>query len=84
MKLALSLLLAAASFAPAQTTVMKAPFGAMPDGKPADLYTLKDAQLTVQITTYGAHIVSVVMKEKDRAGRGCGVGAPHAGRVPVG
>jgi aldose 1-epimerase len=60
MKLALSLLLVSATFATAQTTVTKAPFGNLPDGSVADLYTLKDKSLTVQITTWGAHITSIV------------------------
>ena len=64
MKFAVSLLLAAATVATAQTTVTKAPFGTLRDGKAADLYTLKDAQLTITITSYGAHVTSIVMKDK--------------------
>ncbi len=67
--IALVLLLAAPlamTQAPAQTSVTKKPFGTLPDGSPADLYLLKDATLTIGITTYGAHIVTV--QAPDRAG----------------
>lgn len=49
----------------AATTVSKADFGKLPDGKAAEVYTLKDAELTVRITTYGARIVSIDAKDKD-------------------
>jgi len=68
MKFALSLLLVSATFAAAQTTVTKAPFGNLPDGSVADLYTLKDKALTVQITTWGAHITSVVLVDPKGGG----------------
>jgi aldose 1-epimerase len=49
----------------AATTVSKADFGKLPDGKAAEVYTLKDADLTVRITTYGARIVSIDAKDKN-------------------
>jgi aldose 1-epimerase len=52
-------LVAAAAPLPAQTSVTKAPFGKMADGKLVDLYTLKDKSLTVKVITYGAHIISI-------------------------
>jgi len=59
-------LLLAATPVFAQTTVTKAPFGKLPDGSAADLYTLKDAALTIKITTFGAHVTSV--KAPDKSG----------------
>ena len=49
----------------AATTVSKADFGKLPDGKAAEVYTLKDADLSVRITTYGARIVSIDAKDKN-------------------
>ena len=51
----------------AAVTVTKADFGKLPDGRTADLYTLKNADLEVGITTYGARIVS--LKTRDRDGK---------------
>ena len=67
--LQLSLLLLAAALPVAaqtsiQTNVTKAPFGQLPDGSSAEIYTLTDAMLQVRITTYGAHIVSVDAPDK--------------------
>ncbi len=56
----------AAHGAPTSTTVTKGGFGKLADGKPAEVFTLKDAELEVRITNYGARIVS--LKTKDRAG----------------
>jgi aldose 1-epimerase len=67
MKLLLSLLLFPA-LAAAQTAVTKAPFGNLPNGGVADLYTLKDKALTVQITTWGAHITSIVALDNKGGG----------------
>jgi aldose 1-epimerase len=47
--------------------VTKAGFGKLPDGRAADLYTLKDADVEVGITSFGARIVS--LKTKDRDGK---------------
>lgn len=46
-------------------TVTKAGFGKLPDGTAADVYTIKDAELSVRVTTYGARIVSIDAKDKD-------------------
>ncbi len=68
--IALSLLFAASLAATnpvqSQTKVTKGAFGALPDGTQADVYTLTDATLTVRITTFGAHIISV--QAPDRSG----------------
>ena len=50
----------------AQTRVVKAPWGKMPDGSTVELYTLTDARLTIAVTTFGAHITSI--QAPDRAG----------------
>ncbi|GAC1426918.1 MAG: galactose mutarotase [Acidobacteriaceae bacterium] len=52
--------------ASASTTVTKDAFGKLPDGKQAEVYTLKNPELEVRVTNYGARIVS--LKTKDRAG----------------
>ena len=57
-------MLALASLAHAAVTV--APWGKA-DGKAVELYTLTDADLTVKITNFGAHIVSV--EAPDRNGK---------------
>src|SRR5271170_4517329 len=51
----------------AAVAVTKADFGKVADGKSADVYTLKNADLEVRITNYGARIVS--LKTKDRDGK---------------
>ena len=61
--IALALLLAATPLM-AQTKVTKAPFGTLPDGATADLYTLTSPTLTVKITTFGAHVVTVQAPDK--------------------
>jgi aldose 1-epimerase len=48
-------------------TVTKTSFGLAAVGKPADIYTMKNSELIVNVTTYGARIVS--LKTKDRNGR---------------
>ena len=50
----------------AQTSVAKAPFGKTPDGKPVDVYTLKDSALEIKIITWGAHVASI--QAPDRTG----------------
>ncbi len=57
----------AAHSAPAATTVSKGAFGKLPDGATAEIYTLKNADLEVRVTNYGARIVS--LKTKDRDGK---------------
>jgi aldose 1-epimerase len=51
----------------AAVAVTKADFGKLPDGKAVDVYTVKNADLEVRVTTYGARIVS--LKTKDRDGK---------------
>jgi aldose 1-epimerase len=51
----------------AQTKVTSAPFGKLPDGSAVTAYTLTDAQLTVRIMTFGAHILSI--DAPDKAGK---------------
>ncbi len=48
-----------------QAQVTKAPFGTTKDGKPVDIYTLKDADLEVKIMTYGARIQSIIAPDRD-------------------
>jgi len=79
-------LLAAAPIAFAQTTVTRTPFGKTADGKPVDLYTLKDAALTVKIINFGAHIT--IIEAPDRNGKRADVllgyasmDAPDAGYI---
>jgi aldose 1-epimerase len=55
----------AAHGAPAGTTVTKAGFGKLPDGSMAEVYTLKDTDLEVRITNYGARIVEIKAKDKN-------------------
>ena len=49
------------------TKVSKASFGNTADGKPVDVYTLSDKTLTVKISNFGAHIVSI--EAPDRTGK---------------
>jgi aldose 1-epimerase len=51
----------------ASTEVTKAGFGKLPSGTATEVYTLKSDDVEVQITNYGARIVS--LKTKDRAGK---------------
>lgn len=51
--------------ATAAVAVTKAGFGKMPDGKAVEVYTLKNSDLSVRITTYGARIVSLESKDRD-------------------
>lgn len=47
-----------------QAQVTKASFGTTKDGKPVEIYTLKDADLEVKVITYGARIQSIVAPDK--------------------
>ena len=49
----------------AAVAVTKADFGKLPDGKAVDVYTLKNADLEVHVTTYGARITSLMTKDRD-------------------
>lgn len=51
--------LAASPLAHAAAAVASAAWGNTSSGQPVELYTLTDTDLTVRITNYGAHIVSV-------------------------
>jgi aldose 1-epimerase len=68
-KIALSLILMVAMTlsAQSQTHVTRQPFGKTPEGTPVDLYTLKSQTLEVDITTFGAAIVS--LRTPDRHGK---------------
>jgi aldose 1-epimerase len=59
------LAVSAASVA-AQTTVKSEDWGKTKAGAPVQIYTLTDSALTVRITTFGAHVVSV--SAPDRSG----------------
>ncbi len=48
----------------AQTSVTPSEFGKTPDGATVTAYELKDAQLTVKIITFGAHVTSVLAKDR--------------------
>ena len=67
MKLASALLVSAvlSPFACAQTTVTRASFGSTADGKPVDVYTLKDHALEIRITNFGAHIIAVLAPDRN-------------------
>ncbi|HWB33298.1 MAG TPA: aldose epimerase family protein [Acidobacteriaceae bacterium] len=56
---------AGAQGANAAVTVTRADFGKLPDGRSAEVYTIKDADLAVHITTYGARIVALDAKDRD-------------------
>src|SRR5580698_592039 len=58
---------ASAAAAIVSVSVSKDAFGKLPDGHAVDIYTLKNADLEVRITNYGARIVS--LKTKDRDGK---------------
>lgn len=62
--LAMTTILGAQS-AVAAVAVTKAGFGKLPDGRAVDIYTLKNADLEVGITNYGARIVSLKTKDRD-------------------
>ena len=49
----------------AAVTVTKADFGKLSDGKSVDVYTMKNADLEVRVTNYGARIVSLLAKDRD-------------------
>ncbi len=59
--------LTAAVAAQGAVSVTKGDFGKLADGRAAEVYTLKNGELAVEITTYGARVVS--LKTKDREGK---------------
>ena len=42
-------------------------FGRLPDGRQTHLYTISCGQLTAKVSDYGAHLVSVLVPDKDGA-----------------
>jgi aldose 1-epimerase len=48
----------------AQASVTKADWGKTKDGKPVEIYTVSNADLTVKITTFGARVVSIEAPDK--------------------
>jgi aldose 1-epimerase len=71
--LALPILLAYSSLAFASVTV--SPWGKTVTGQPVELYTLADGDLTVRLTNYGAHVVSI--EAPDRNGHRADVALGH-------
>ncbi|MFC6647396.1 hypothetical protein ACFQBQ_17820 [Granulicella cerasi] len=68
MKQAVSMAMAAGlvlTSAMAQGEVKKDSWGKSADGQPLFLYTLHDAQLTVKLTNFGAHVVSIDAPDKN-------------------
>ena len=49
----------------AQASVSKAPWGKTSDGKPVEIFTLADPDLTVRVTTFGARVVSIDAPDKN-------------------
>jgi aldose 1-epimerase len=43
----------------------RAGFGKLPDGRAVDVYTVKNADLEMRVTTYGARIVSLMTKDRN-------------------
>jgi aldose 1-epimerase len=60
------MMMAGTQGATAAVSVTKADFGKLPDGRAAEVYTLKNSDLEVHVSNYGARIV--VLKMKDRNG----------------
>jgi aldose 1-epimerase len=60
-----AILLSLAAPLAAQTSVTQAPYGNLPDGSPVDVYTLSDSTLSVQVITFGAHLISVKAPDKN-------------------
>jgi aldose 1-epimerase len=49
----------------AQASVTKADFGKTADGKPVEIYTIDNGDLTVKVTTFGARVVSIMAPDKN-------------------
>jgi len=71
MKSVYAILLCMTSVAVAQTTVTHAPFGKLPSGATAEIYTISNSEVKMRITTYGARVVSI--DTKDRTGKMAGI-----------
>lgn len=63
-KMIMAGLLGVCSVAAAQTKVTPSDYGKTTDGAAVKAYELKDAKLTVKIITFGAHVTSVLAKDK--------------------
>lgn len=63
----LVLVMGMASGLAAKTQVTKASGGTLPNGATAEVYTLKDEKLEVQVATYGGEVLSI--KVPDRGGK---------------
>jgi aldose 1-epimerase len=61
---AIAALLGGASMVLAGTRIESEPFGTLPDGRSAAIYTLRNGAVTVRITNYGGRIVSVVAPDR--------------------
>lgn len=48
----------------AHASVKKSSFGTMPDGKPVEMFTLQDGDITAKVITYGARLQSVIAPDK--------------------
>ena len=59
------MMMAGTQGAMAAVSVTKSDFGKLKDGQSAELYTLKDADLEVKITNYGARIVAIGCKDQN-------------------
>jgi aldose 1-epimerase len=53
-----------ASFCYSMTNVKKEEFGKMPDGRPVEIFSLKDGAIEARITTYGARLVSLLAPDR--------------------
>ena len=59
------MMMAGTQGAMAAVSVTKADFGKLSDGRAAEVYTLKNSDLEVEITNYGARIVSLMAKDRN-------------------
>ena len=49
----------------AHATVASAPWGKTPAGQPVDIYTVADGDLTIRLTNFGAHVVSIEAPDRN-------------------
>jgi aldose 1-epimerase len=71
MKPVYAILLCMTSAALAQTSVTHAPFGKLPNGAAAEIYTISNSEVKMRVTTFGARVVS--LDTKDRSGKMDGI-----------
>jgi aldose 1-epimerase len=64
----------------AQASVSKAPWGKTADGKPVQIFTISDYDLTVRITTFGARVVSIEAPDRDGKMADVVLGYDHVGQ----